>query len=533
MKRSILFFLFIGFISPKLIIAVPGDVVDSIPAPRTCPTGLAWDGNYLWVADRKTDSLYKIDPKNGNIEKSIPSPGFWPMGLAWDGRFLWSVDLEEEAIYRIDPESEQVIFAIPTPCPSPRGLAWDRNSLWVCDDREDMIYNVSPEDGTIISSFLSPSSYPTGLSYDGKYLWVADRIRNEIYMVTPDKGNVIIIFDSFGPYVRGLTWDGESLWAVDYQTDKLYKIKIIDDDYYSVKDKRSTVLEYTQEFRNYGPGIVKNLDFYLAVPQDLNSQKLISDVIEFIPQPKEFLIDEWGQTVAHYNFTDINAPEIIRASMKVKAELYKTRYYIFPERVGSLNRIPKKTKDKYLADGNKYRIQDSIIQNAVKQAVGDEKNPYWIARKVFKYIIEHLEYERARGWDAAPAILKRGTGSCSEYTFVFIAMCRAAGLPARYVGSVAIRGDDASLDLVFHRWAEVFLPNYGWVPVDPSGGDHRSPRNQAVAFGTLFNRHLITTLGGGGSKYLGWEYNSYVDWEFEGKVKVYLERIAEWEPLEQ
>ena len=44
-------------------------------------------------------------------------------------------------------------------------------------------------------------------------------------------------------------------------------------------------------------------------------------------------------------------------------------------------------------------------------------------------------------------------------------MCRAAGLPARYVGAIMIRGDDASTDEVYHRWPEVYLPGYGVVLV--------------------------------------------------------------------
>ena len=101
-----------------------------------------------------------------------------------------------------------------------------------------------------------------------------------------------------------------------------------------------------------------------------------------------------------------------------------------------------------------------------KKIVGDEKNPYWIARKVYNYLTEHLEYEMVGGWDIPEVVLKRGSGSCSEYTFSFVALCRAAGLPARYQGSVVVRGDDASIDEAFHRWAQVYLPIYGWVPVD-------------------------------------------------------------------
>ncbi len=111
-------------------------------------------------------------------------------------------------------------------------------------------------------------------------------------------------------------------------------------------------------------------------------------------------------------------------------------------------------------------------------------------------------------------------------------MCRAAGLPARYVGSIVIRGDDASYDEVFHRWVEVYLPGYGWIPVDPSGGDSAWPSNRANAFGHLRNRFLITTSGGGGSEYLQWGYNANQTWTSQGRCKIVVEYFGEWTPLE-
>jgi transglutaminase-like putative cysteine protease len=138
----------------------------------------------------------------------------------------------------------------------------------------------------------------------------------------------------------------------------------------------------------------------------------------------------------------------------------------------------------------------------------------------------------AGGWNTAPTVLARGSGSCSEYSFVYIAMCRAAGLPARYVGSVVMRGDKTSMDDVFHRWVEVYFPGYGWIPVDPSGGDEELPRDQANSFGALVNRFYITTESGGGSEFLEWTYNSNEFYTTDPKTNVVIEYFADWDIIE-
>ena len=139
-----------------------------------------------------------------------------------------------------------------------------------------------------------------------------------------------------------------------------------------------------------------------------------------------------------------------------------------------------------------------------------------------------MEYKRVGGWNTAPTVLARGNGSCSEYTFVFISMCRSAGIPARYVGTIVRRGDDRSIDDVFHRWVEFYLPGYGWVPIDPSGGDRDTPRDQANYIGHLANRYVITTQGGGNSKSMGWNYNSNDYYVTDPKTNVAIEYFGEW-----
>ena len=504
----------------------------SFPSPGPCPTGLAWDGDGLWVADRKTDILYRMDPTTGSTLGRIEAPGFHPTGLAWDGSRLWCLDQGEKLIYRLDPSTGLVDRTIEVPSPAPRGLAWDGDALWVSDEKKDRLYRLSPVDGTTVTSIPSPSKDPQGICFDGTYLWIADRITDRIDRVEAVHGIVVTTFEAPGPHARGLAWNGEGLWCADYQTDRVYRLSVMEAPPYARMKERGEVLTFTQEFRNYGPGTIATLDLYLAVPHDRDGQVLLGDAL-LDPPPTNIVSDQWGQKFAWYHHDDIAAPGIVRAAISIQARLYEVRYFLFPEKIGKRRDVPGEIRKAYLADGDKYRIDHPVIKKVVKEAVGEEKNLYWVARNLYQYLLENMHYELSGGWNIAPTVLERGSGSCSEYSFVYIALCRASGLPARYVGSVAVRGDDASTDDVFHRWVEIYLPGYGWVPVDPSRGDKPTPAEQADAFGHIGNGCLVTTEGGGGSDFLGWTYNAAARWTARGRCKTHEEHIGEWSPLEE
>ncbi len=520
------------FILSSLSWAKVGDIQKVIKTPGPCPTGLTFDGKNLWLADNFTDKIYKINPESGKVLKTFDSPGHHPEGLAWDGKYLWHIDSGENYMYLLDPETGRAISILESNSSNPRDLAWDGKYVWTVDYRRDILIKVSPEDGMMVQTFPSPAREPAGLAYDGKYLWVTDRSEDRIYLVNPSDGLCLSSLRAYGPFAYGLAWGDNVLWNVDYENDEIYKIDVFSKDIFSRWDERQMSLHFIKEFRNYGPGTVKTLDIYLPIPGIRNNQSLLGSV-QFDPEPEEIIQDSWGQKIAHFRFKDLKGYSVVKPGWKVKAKIYAAEYFIYPDKIGSLEDIPKEIRKKYTQDGDKYLIHDPYIKNLAQKIAGKEKNPYWIARRIYDFLGKHLTYnlKPLGGWNPAPTVLKRGTASCSEYSYSMIALCRTLGVPIRYVGAVSRRGDDASFDDVYHRWTEVYLPPYGWIPFDANKGDTDLPGRKVLGIGNIAARYIITTENGGGDKYLWFGYNYGFRWTSEGKCRIHEESYGMWSPL--
>jgi len=73
-------------------------------------------------------------------------------------------------------------------------------------------------------------------------------------------------------------------------------------------------------------------------------------------------------------------------------------------------------------------------------------------------------YFEAMGIPESLYVFKNGYGDCGSQSIFFSALCRSIGIPARTTGGFQLFGDT----LGDHFWAEFYLPNYGWIPVDTS-----------------------------------------------------------------
>lgn len=101
---------------------------------------------------------------------------------------------------------------------------------------------------------------------------------------------------------------------------------------------------------------------------------------------------------------------------------------------------------------------------------------------------------REQGDPLPPGTTWKGKqGSCRDVTVLFIEVCRAIGLAARFVSGYQ-EGDLEQGDRDLHAWAEVYLPGAGWRGYDPTQGLAVSDRHIALVASPT-SRHTAPVSG--------------------------------------
>jgi len=150
---------------------------------------------------------------------------------------------------------------------------------------------------------------------------------------------------------------------------------------------------------------------------------------------------------------------------------YQQQFDIDPEKVGNYDTESSLYRDYTKSEGSIYF--DERFEQLARSIVGEETNPYLQAKKIYYYVVENILYSYmahvtigAEGIPESVYSFEHGYGDCGTQSIIFSALCRSIGIPARAPGGFQI----FTGQLGSHFWAEFYLPNYGWVPVDTSAG---------------------------------------------------------------
>ncbi|UCD14470.1 MAG: transglutaminase domain-containing protein [Thermoplasmatales archaeon] len=114
----------------------------------------------------------------------------------------------------------------------------------------------------------------------------------------------------------------------------------------------------------------------------------------------------------------------------------------------------------------------TIARGVLNQA--KVNNSFIIAKSLFTWLKENTNYQIHDGQgDVQPAAvtLQKKTGDCDDLSYLYISLCRAVGIPARFIRGYLVQEEENGIvTATAHAWAEVFvgalIGNKGWVPVE-------------------------------------------------------------------
>lgn len=221
--------------------------------------------------------------------------------------------------------------------------------------------------------------------------------------------------------------------------------------------------------------VASKVTYITYLPATLEGRQKIRDIRYSTPPSRTYAI---GDT--HYAEFNLRRPGTqFSIEIAVEADLIQNDLS-----TAMRDKDPNLSKD---FDPNTYLRSERYIEcddSAIKQLAETIKAPNAMltVKKIYETVIDLLTYTpNAQNEIGAAGALRARKGDCNEYADLFVALCRAKGIPARVIRGYVSK----STNIPEHAWARVWLNELGWVRFDPTFGDQRSKKLQQKMFRTL------------------------------------------------
>lgn len=205
--------------------------------------------------------------------------------------------------------------------------------------------------------------------------------------------------------------------------------------------------------------LVKNATTEIAIPPDTSLQKVYYEKIS--PRPENVRIDEDGNWLASYT---LKSRERLDIEVKGSVQIFATPRE-FPQ-----------TSDETL----KKNLNESEFWQTSNPQIIDLARRLATPQAIYHYVSTYLKYDYDRvkpnvvRLGAVAALANPQSAICMEFTDLFIALARAAGIPAREINGFAYTENPEIQPLslvndVLHSWPEYWdQKQKTWIPIDPT-----------------------------------------------------------------
>ena len=248
----------------------------------------------------------------------------------------------------------------------------------------------------------------------------------------------------------------------------------------------STVAFMLFSFLLNNPAIAKERKGLVTVEVKLNAPAEAKDVKLWIPYPLSDANQDITAVQVSGNYANssvLREPASENTMLSVEWNGYvKERLLMYTFQVARKEQVadgfPKKETafspeefKRYLESSPSLPITEKVKEQATRITKG-KKTVLAKARAIYDWTVENMYRDpkvKGCGYGEVERLLEARGGKCVDINSVFIALARAAGIPAREVFGIRLpKGKEGDMTKFQHCWAEFYLPGKGWVVVDPA-----------------------------------------------------------------
>lgn len=257
--------------------------------------------------------------------------------------------------------------------------------------------------------------------------------------------------------------------------------------------KRNFVFSYELEI----PVIPKNaetIEIWIPLPSSSDFQ-VITDCQIISELSYNLYIDpEYGNRVAHFASTG-RLPTNLDVTIKLEVTRLEQDGWKSTSSL-ELNSSPDNF-DRYLRSDVLVPI-DGPIEAEAELAVNGSMTPNQKIKALYHHLFETMKYDKSGvGWGQGDALYacESRQGNCTDIHSLFIGMARSLGIPSRFIMGFPLPEDLNEAQITgYHCWAEFYIDDQGWVPVDISEAI-KHPEKKDYFFGRLDPNRVAFTTG--------------------------------------
>ncbi|MGP0066833.1 MAG: transglutaminase-like domain-containing protein [Isosphaeraceae bacterium] len=245
-----------------------------------------------------------------------------------------------------------------------------------------------------------------------------------------------------------------------------------------VEDATLTSRTFTLNYRAAVRGIpegAKALDLWLPLPQSDRNQTIHQLNID---APGPLTIGRESQFGNHCLHVRVKRPQ---GSVSVTLGIDATRR----ENGGAIEPLSAADRGRYLRPEPLVPL-DGPIRDLAVEATKRSRTDTEKARAIYDRVTAMMRYDKTgTGWGRGDALFACDArrGNCTDFHALIIGMARSVGIPARFAIGLPLPSDRGSGEIAgYHCWAELYVQDRGWVPVDASEAS-KYPAKHAYFFG--------------------------------------------------